>query len=268
MIDRGKRKVLGVNISVIDYEDAVRRIIGAAHNLRPLSVSALAVHGVMTGVLDPTHRYRLNHLDLVTPDGQPVRWALRFLHGEKLRSRVCGPDLMLRVCAAAAEEQLPVYLYGSRPEVLQPLAQNLRSHFPGILIAGSSPSRFGRVDPSENKKILKRIRESGARIVFVGLGCPRQEVWIYENTPYLSIPTLAVGAAFDFHAGLFKQPQKWIQDLGLEWFCRMLQEPKRLWRRYMLLNPLYCWYVFLQSLGVHNFRSENDPKPENTLNYA
>jgi exopolysaccharide biosynthesis WecB/TagA/CpsF family protein len=268
MINRGKRSILGVGISVVDYEAVVQCVTDAAHKHTPLSVSALAVHGVMTGIRDRVHRYRLNHLDLVTPDGQPVRWALALLYRERLKSRVYGPDLMLDVCAAAASERLPIYLYGSRPEVLVKLAEAIRVRFPGIVIAGASPSLFRRVTANENADILKRIQASGARIVFIGLGCPRQEVWIFENTPHLAMPTLAVGAAFDFHAGLSKQPPKFVQNAGLEWLFRLVQEPIRLWRRYLLLNPLYCWYVLLQSLGLRDFHCDDDPKPEIPLNYA
>jgi N-acetylglucosaminyldiphosphoundecaprenol N-acetyl-beta-D-mannosaminyltransferase len=268
MIDNGKRTVLGVGVNVIDYDSAVQRIIDGARNGTPLAVTALAVHGIMTGVLDVTHRYRLNHLDLVTPDGQPVRWALRLLHGERLPSRVCGPELILRVCAAAAKERLPVYLYGSRQNVLARLADHINAQFPGITIAGSSPSRFQRITPKENAEILKEIQMSGARLVFVGLGCPRQEVWAYENTSHLSMPVLAVGAAFDFHAGLLSQPRLWVQEAGLEWLFRLIQEPRRLWRRYLLLNPLFCWYIFLQAFGLRDFRSDDDPRPDAPINFA
>lgn len=268
MIDSGKRNVLGVGVSVIDYDSAVRRIIDGARNGTPLAVSALAVHGIMTGVLDVTHRYRLNRLDLVAPDGQPVRWAIRLLHGEQLPSRVYGPELLLRVCAAAANERLPVYLYGSRQNVLARLADNINAQFPGIIIAGSSPSRFRRIKPEENAEILREIRMSGARIVFVGLGCPRQEVWAYENTPHLSMPVLAVGAAFDFHAGVLSQPRPWVQEAGLEWLFRLIQEPTRLWRRYLLLNPLFCWYILLQAFDIRDFRSDDDPRPDAPIIYA
>ncbi len=255
-------------MNVIDYDSAVRRVIEGGRYGTPLAVSAVAVHGIMAGALDVTHRYRLNHLDLVVPDGQPVRWALRLLHGERLPSRVYGPELMLRVCAAAAKEKLPIYLYGSRQDVLAQLADRINTQFPGITIAGSSPSRFRRISPKENAEILKEIRTSGARIVFVGLGCPRQEVWTYENTSLLSMPVLAVGAAFDFHAGLLEQPRAWVQDAGLEWLFRLIQEPRRLWRRYLLLNPLFCWYIFLQALGLRDFQSDDDPRPNTPINFA
>jgi N-acetylglucosaminyldiphosphoundecaprenol N-acetyl-beta-D-mannosaminyltransferase len=174
MVDRGKRSVLGIGISVIDYASAVARIVESAQGRKPLSISALAVHGVMTGVLDREHAYRLNKLDLVVPDGQPVRWALRFLHGERLQSRVYGPTLMLEACRAAAAQGIPIYLYGSNAKVLAALEQNLTAKFPGLVVSGRSHSRFRQVDDETNKEIIADIRASGARIVFVGLGCPRQ----------------------------------------------------------------------------------------------
>ena len=126
-MDLGKWNILGVQISAIDYEAAVRRILTAAERHQRLTVSALAVHGVMTGVLDSTHRFRLNHLDLVVPDGQPVRFALKVLHGVRLPDRVYGPTSMRRVCEAAAARGQSIFLYGSRPQVLEALEQNLRA---------------------------------------------------------------------------------------------------------------------------------------------
>ncbi|MBZ0316409.1 MAG: WecB/TagA/CpsF family glycosyltransferase [Anaerolineae bacterium] len=246
MIDHGKYNVLGVEINAIDYAAAVERIISAARTQQPLTVTALAVHGVMTGVLDKTHRYRLNRLDLVTPDGQPVRWALNWLHKTGLMDRVYGPTLTLKLCERVASENLPIYLYGSQPETLNQLAQNLTRQFPGLKIAGMQPSFFRQVTADEKLQIATKIQASGAKMVFVGLGCPRQETWVYEYRDLLSMPLLAVGAAFDFHAGTLSQAPAWMQKRGLEWFYRLTREPTRLWKRYLLLNPLYLWLLFLQ----------------------
>ena len=248
-VDRGKRSVLAVEVNVIDYDAAVSRIIEAAGERRTLSVSALAVHGVMTGALDPEQKYRLNRLDIVTPDGQPVRWALNLLHGERLGDRVRGVELTHRVCAAAAKHGLALYFYGSRQEVLDAWKNRLTSEFPGLVVAGMEPSRFGQLSDAEDDELDARIRASGARIVFVGLGCPRQEVFAYEHAAALQMPVLAVGAAFDFNAGA-KQAPHWMQEGGLEWLFRLAQEPRRLWRRYLLLNPLYCILLAGQMIGL------------------
>lgn len=253
MIDAGKRNVIGVLVNEIDYEGAVARIITAAHGREGMAVSALAVHGVMTGVLDDTHRYRLNHFDLICPDGQPVRWALNLLYKAGLSDRVRGANLTFRVCERAAEEQLPIYLYGSRPQVLDTFSKNLRSSLPKLIVAGSQPSRFRQITAEEKREIVQQIRDSGAAITLVGLGCPRQEVWAYEYREELSMPLLAVGAAFDFHAGLVPQAPQYLQNVGMEWFYRLIREPRRLWKRYVFLNPHYLWLLTLQLLKLRKF---------------
>lgn len=250
MIDHGKHNVAGVEISAIDYDAAVNRITSAAMAGQKLAVSALAVHGVMTGVQDEDHRARLNTFDLLVPDGQPVRWALNLLHGTKLSERVYGPELTLRVCADAAAKGLKIYLYGSQPAVLEQLQSNLQEMFPSLQIAGATPSRFRTLTDAENTQMVSEIIASGADILFVGLGCPRQEVFTFENATELSMPVLAVGAAFDFHAGLLSQAPAWMQKRGLEWLYRFSVEPKRLWRRYVYLNPLYCFEIAKQYIGM------------------
>lgn len=249
MIDSGKVDVIGVQVDAVDYEAAVARIIAAAEDGRPYRVSALAVHGVMTGVDDAEHLTRLNSFDLVTPDGQPVRWAMNWMHDTKLPDRVYGPDLTLAVCRAAVEHDLSVYFYGSTADTLQHLERRLPWLVPGIRIAGTSPSTFATATTDELDAIAAHIRESGASICFVGLGCPRQEVFVYENADRLAMPCLAVGAAFDFHAGLQKEPPAWVQRAGLQWLQRLMRSPRRLWRRYVILNPRFAWRVLRQRLG-------------------
>ncbi len=260
--------LLGVLVHPATYASAADAILDAAAEPRPFAVAAQPVHGIMTGVLDPEHRYRLNHLDLVVPDGQPVRWAMNLLHRAGLRDRVYGPTLMLRVCERAAAAGLPMYLYGSRAETIAALAGRLRARFPNLLIAGSQPGRFRQVSAAEADAIAAGIRASGARIVFVALGCPRQEVWAYENRERLGVPIVAVGAAFDFHAGTVPQaPPRW-QALGLEWLFRLLREPRRLWRRYVFLNPLYVVLVALQWSRLRRFPPDDARAPGHDLNYA
>jgi N-acetylglucosaminyldiphosphoundecaprenol N-acetyl-beta-D-mannosaminyltransferase len=250
VIDHGKRNVLGVLVDAVDYPAALLRVLDAAHDRRPYGVSALAVHGVMIGVRDDVHRHRLNALDLVTPDGQPVRWALNWLHGTKLTDRVYGPELTRRLYESAAAESLPVYFYGSTPAVLCALRSNLRHQFPTLAVAGAEPSRFRRLTITELDEVAERIRASGARMTFVGLGCPRQEVFAYELRGAVRMPVIAVGAAFDYHAGLVGEPPRWIQDWGLQWAYRLIQNPTRLWRRYLLLNPQYLARLLAQKVGL------------------
>jgi N-acetylglucosaminyldiphosphoundecaprenol N-acetyl-beta-D-mannosaminyltransferase len=249
MIDKGKKSVLGIMVDAVDYEAALTRIVRAAVDRRPYAVSALAVHGVMTGVEDEEHKYRLNSFDLIVPDGQPVRWALNWLHKSDLISRVYGPELTLRTLDRAAEEELPVYFYGTTQEILARLKKNLARRFPKLIIAGAEPSKFRKLDGNERDALATRIRQSGAALTMVGLGCPRQEIFAYEMRPLLPMPLLAVGAAFAFIAGTLPQAPAGMQERGLEWLFRLKEEPGRLWRRYLILNPYYMFLLSGQWIG-------------------
>jgi len=268
MIDSGKHNLLGVNIAAVDYEAAVAKIVDAAENRIPLGVSALAVHGVMTGAMDDTHRHRLNELELIVPDGQPVRWALNLLHKTALTDRVYGPNLMLKTCAAAADRGLGIFLFGGKQELLDDLRSNLLESFPDLKILGTMPSRFRTITPEEKREIIRSIDASGAAITMVGLGCPRQEVWAYEFKDELRMPVLAVGAAFNFHAGQLAQAPLFMQRLGLEWLYRLTKEPTRLWQRYLLLNPYYLTLLFLQWTGLKKFDPATTTRPEREILYG
>ena len=250
MINRGKHSVLGVMIDAVDYEYAVDRVVTAAEDGEPLALTALAVHGVMTGVDDRAHEARLNSFDLAVPDGQPVRWALNAMYDTGLEDRVYGPDLTGYVLAALAERGLPVFLYGSTPQTLDRLLEVLPQRFPGLLIAGAAPSGFRTAVPGEAERIAAEIDASGARCVLVGLGCPRQEEFVYALRRHLDMPLLAVGAAFDYHAGQLRTPPSWMQARGLEWLWRLGLEPRRLWRRYLILNPRYAMRLIGQRTGL------------------
>jgi N-acetylglucosaminyldiphosphoundecaprenol N-acetyl-beta-D-mannosaminyltransferase len=256
MLNAGKRNVLGILIDAADYEGACKAIFAAAEQKRCLTVTALAVHGLMTGALDREHQFRLNHFDLLLPDGQPVRWVLNLLHHAGLSDRVYGPNLTTKICAGAVEKGIPLYFYGTSPETLSSLRKALEAKFPGILIAGMEPSRFRRLTRDEKEEVAARILASGARLVFVGLGCPRQETFAFEFREILPMPILAVGAAFPFLAGSLPQAPAWMQGAGLEWLFRLTVEPRRLWRRYLLLNPAYMCLVALQALRLFRFPTD------------
>lgn len=266
MIDLGKKNIIGVCIDAVDYEAAIEKIITAAHERRAMSISALAVHGTMIGALDPEHRYRLNSFGLVVPDGQPVRWALNLLHHTKLPSRVYGPELTIRLLARAEQERLAVYLFGSTQDTLALMREKLLCRFPQLGIAGAEPSSFRQLSENERDQLAVRIGASGARILFVGLGCPRQEIFAYEMQRRLAMPIMAVGAAFPFIAGILPQAPRWMQDRGLEWLFRLGSEPRRLWKRYFYLNPCYLGFIALQALGF-KFSHEGVP-PSRDLMYG
>ena len=259
----GKGNIIGILIDAVDYKSAVDRIVQGAHERRPMAISALAVHGLMTGVMDKEQKYRLNHFDLLVPDGQPVRWALNLLYRTQLQDRVYGPNLTKAVCTRAARDGVPVYFYGSTPDVLNGLRRSLLKTCPELKIAGMEPSRFRRLTPEEKTELVERIRLSQAGLLFVGLGCPRQEVFAYEFQGLVSMPILAVGAAFPFLAGLTPQAPLWMQNAGLEWLFRLKTDPRRLWRRYIYLNTAYICLLAVQTLGLSRFSTDGElPKSE------
>lgn len=256
MIDHGKKNLLGVEIDAVDYEAATERFLAAASQSIRYNTTALAVHGVMTGVQDIAHRYRLNQFDMIVPDGMPVRWGLNLLYRTKLPDRVYGPNLMLKICQGAAERKLPIFLFGTDQKTLDLLQVRLKEKFPGLLIAGAEPSQFRKLTDIEADDLATRIRDSGAKMTFAGLGCPRQEIWAFEMGSKIHMPVFAVGAAFPFHAGTLPQAPRWMQNGGLEWLYRLLSEPKRLWRRYLYLNPAYVFLLAMQFFGLKSFSKD------------
>jgi N-acetylglucosaminyldiphosphoundecaprenol N-acetyl-beta-D-mannosaminyltransferase len=265
VLSLGKKNLLGILIDAVDYEAAVSFVFERVRQNRGAIISALAVHGVMTGALDPEHKFRLNGFDLLVPDGQPVRWVMNWLYRTEMVDRVYGPELMRRTCERAAGERTSIYLYGSTKPVVTALAASLTQVFPGINIVGSEPSAFRKLNPNEQASLQRRIQSSGASIVFLGLGCPRQEIFAYELRDGLSVPVLAVGAAFPLLARMLPQAPPWMQRFGLEWLFRLLVEPRRLWHRYLLLNPAYLVLVALQRYGLMRFSPEGRPPAEQVL---
>jgi N-acetylglucosaminyldiphosphoundecaprenol N-acetyl-beta-D-mannosaminyltransferase len=210
----------------------------------------------MTGVFDPDVRTALNSADIAATDGMPLAWALQSL-GAKGQRRVYGPDLMLALCGQAARLGHRIFLYGGRNETLAILCSRLNARFPSLEIAGAYAPPFRPLTPNEDHACVKRILASDADIVFVGLGAPKQEQWMAEHRSRLpGIVMLGVGAAFDFHAGRVRQAPRWMQGYGLEWLFRLYVEPARLWRRYVLLNPLFLAMWALQTMGVLSYDLE------------
>jgi exopolysaccharide biosynthesis WecB/TagA/CpsF family protein len=176
---------------------------------------------------------------MVAPDGQPVRWALNLLHAARLKDRVYGPELTLRLCAQAAREGVPIYLYGGSPSVIEMLATHLLETYPELIIAGKESPPFRPLTVEESLQVDERINESGAGLVFIGLGCPKQDWFAAEHRDRLQAVQVCVGAAFDFHAGVKSTAPGWMQRNGLEWLFRLLSEPQRLWKRYLVTNTIY-----------------------------
>jgi len=237
-----KLPIFGVGVNPTTYAEATLAIIEAACKHQSIGVTALATHGLMTAVREPDFRRVVEELDIVTPDGQPVRWALNRFHGVGLTDRVYGPQLTLEVCAEAERRGLSVFLFGSTEATVHLLEHELRRRYPNLVVAGVQPDRFREATPEEDEADVARINASGASVVLVGRGCPRQEYWVWAHRRKLSAALLAVGAAFDYIAGTLPTPPPWMQAHGLEWLYRVAKDPRRLWRRYLQYNLLFLAY--------------------------
>lgn len=247
------RSVLGMRVDATSYDDASRRVVQWAQERRPAYVCVSTVHMVMESFDSETFRGMVNGADLVTPDGRPLVWALRAF-GVKGVSQVRGTDLTTRVVERAAREGVPIGLYGGTPELLESFVGVLERRFPGVRVVCTIAPPFRPLTPEEDAAVTREIAESGARILFVGIGCPKQERWMSEHKGRFSAVMLGVGAAFDFHTGQVRQAPSWMQTAGLEWVFRLIMDPRRLWKRYAKHNPRFVGLLVLQLLGLRRFR--------------
>jgi N-acetylglucosaminyldiphosphoundecaprenol N-acetyl-beta-D-mannosaminyltransferase len=239
-----QQPILRTGIHYTHYQEAAQQIVEWAKARRSSYVCAANVHMVMEAWDSPEFASVLDDAALVTPDGMPLVWGLRLL-GFPDASRVYGPTLTLHVCEAAAASQIPIALYGGTPESLQAFTHFLETQFPEIQVACAISPPFRPLTPEEDDAYTQAIADSGARILFVGIGCPKQEYWMAAHQGRIPAVMLGVGAAFDFHSGRVKQAPPLVQKLGLEWLFRLLMEPRRLWKRYVYNNPrfigLFLW---------------------------
>ncbi len=234
----GAYRILGSWVDATSYGDACDRIQSWSAQRKSCYVIAANVHVVMTAYWRRHFQQVVNHAALVTPDGMPLVWVLRLL-GIRNQSRVYGPDLMLAWCERAAQTGVPIYLYGGTELMLGKLQSNLTQQFPDLKIAGCHAPPFRALTPAEEAADCDRIHASGAPVVFVALGCPKQEEWMARQEGKLNAVMIGVGAAFSFHSGEITQAPRWMMALGLEWLYRFAIEPQRLWQRYLINNPLF-----------------------------
>jgi N-acetylglucosaminyldiphosphoundecaprenol N-acetyl-beta-D-mannosaminyltransferase len=232
------RYILGMRVDATSYSDAMDRVLTWAAVPESRYVCISPVHMVMESYDDPEYQRIVNGASLVTPDGVPLVWSLRLL-GVPHATRVYGPGLTPRLCERAAREGVPVGFYGGSQETLDALHNTLKARYPKLEIAYSHSPPFRQLTPEESAQVVEEINSSGARILFVGLGCPKQERWMNEHEGRVEAVMLGVGAAFDFVAGAKAQAPAWLQRAGLEWAFRLVTEPRRLWRRYLYHNPRF-----------------------------
>jgi N-acetylglucosaminyldiphosphoundecaprenol N-acetyl-beta-D-mannosaminyltransferase len=239
--------ILGTRTDATSYSDATNRVMAWACTPESRYVCIANVHVTMESYDSSDYRAIVNGADLVTPDGMPLVWALR-LFGVAEAARVYGPTLTLHVLERAASERVAVGFYGGSPEVLARLSDMCRRRFPALNIAYAYSPPFRQLTALEDAAVVREINSSGARILFVGLGCPKQERWMALHKGTLNAVMIGVGAAFDFLAGMKPQAPEWMQRAGLEWLFRLATEPRRLWRRYAYHNPRFVALLARQYL--------------------
>lgn len=241
--------VIDIDVHATSYADATSRICSWAKTGESRAVYATNVHVLMEAWDSPDFRSHMNHADLVTPDGMPLVWMMRW-KGQRDQQRVYGPTLMLHVLEAAVREKIPVGFYGGTCEVLEALLERMRERFEGLDVSFVFSPPFSAMSLEEDAEVVERINRSGTRILFVGLGCPKQELWMAGHRGRVQAVMLGVGAAFDFHAGVKPQAPSWMQSLGLEWLFRLSTEPRRLWKRYLYHNPRFLFLAAADLLGL------------------
>lgn len=237
--------VLGVPVAAVTMSEALREIEHSASGNETPYICAADVHSVMQAQRNEAHMKALKAAHMVLADGSPVVWAAQ-RRGQIPLGRVSGPDLMLRALEYGIERNWRHFFYGGAPGVAEELARKMQNRFPGLQIAGTLCPPFRELTPDEKRASIEAITASSPNILWVGLGCPKQELWMHEYASAFPGTTLiGVGAAFDFHSERISRAPAWMRDHALEWLHRLMSEPQRLWRRYLLLGPEFILKVLL-----------------------
>lgn len=245
---------LGVRVDAVQIPDVIAHMESWIHDHgRCHNITVTGMHGVTEAQHDPTLKAVLNAADLNVPDGMPLVWLARW-RGFPLKRRVYGPELMMTFLEETLSKEYRHFLFGGSPGVADTLADKLRERMPSVHIAGTLSPPFRKVKPEEDEKIIASINATNPDVVWVGLSAPKQDHWMHEHRNRLTAPVVVgVGAAFDFHAGIKRQAPAWMQENGFEWLFRLLQEPKRLWRRYLVYGSQFFFYVFMELTGLRKF---------------
>lgn len=237
-MQRFRLRVLSVSIDLLDWTTAVQRLVNWGREKRSKIVCICNAHMVVTADFDPELAVALENADMVTPDGAPVAWMMRRA-GFPGQERINGPDLMWHYLAEAQSFGQTVFFYGGLNDTLTDLRSRLLSAFPDLKIGGMISPPFRTLSAEEDQAHVDQINEAGTAVLFVGLGCPKQEKWMHVHRGRVHAVMIGVGAAFDYHAGTIKRAPLWMQRCGLEWFHRLCSEPRRLWKRYFVTNTLF-----------------------------
>lgn len=248
-----KVRVVAIDVNVTSLPLAVKEIFQMVALKQGVYICVANVHMCMEAFDSPSYQEIINSADYVLPDGKPLSVAQKLLTSKSAK-QVRGQDIMNELCYASSSESLRIGLYGgSSDELLSLVKSKLIATFPGINISYAFSPPFRALTDIENKEVIKQINEARVDILFVGTGCPKQEIWMADHKKDLTCVMLGVGAAYDFISGSKKHAPRWVQDIGMEWMFRLLSEPQRLWRRYLKQNPRFVWYFLGQWLLKKNY---------------
>lgn len=256
MVYKGKHKIIDNYITACDYNFLSKKIKENITKKKTLLISPIASHTLVRAHYDEKLRKILDNFDYLIPDSQWVKRSIRFLYGKRLKERVYGPDLMLKTCLLAENNNLKIFLYGNTKTVLNKLKKRLKAKFPKLKIIADEPSKFRELGKKEWAEFVEKIKKTKLDIIFISLGSPKQEIFGYELSKMLKKPLIIIptGAAFDFIAGHKPQAPKFIQNIGLEWLFRLSSEPVRLFTRYFFYGLLFIILIFTQKICKFNYR--------------
>lgn len=247
-------EVLGVRVDEVQIDDAIaysEAWINQQERCHYIAVTGM--HGVMEARDDPAFKDILNSADLVVPDGMPLVWLGR-LRGFTLPRRVYGPEFMWNFCKQTAPKGYRHFFYGGQPGVPERLAELFRQKFCGLQVAGAYSPPFHALSPQEDEEVVAMINRAAADVLWVGLSTPKQERWMHEHRMRLKVPVVVgVGAAFDIHSGMKRQAPVFMREHGLEWLFRLFQEPRRLWKRYLVHGSEFTVCLALETLRLKKF---------------
>lgn len=254
-------QIFNFPITVGKYQDYIEYIMNSAANGRSQYVYVANVHMVVEAFWNKSFSEKVRHAGLVTPDGKPLTWALRLLHGIK-QDRVAGMDMLPALLKQSEKRQTPVYIYGGTETLLSRTQQYLGSNYPDLCIKGLYSPPFRDLTPEEEARTIERINSSGAKLLFVVLGCPKQESWMANMAGKINAVMIGIGGALPVLIGMQKRAPKWMQNAGLEWLFRLLQEPRRLFKRYFVTNSIFL-YLLSRELVARTFIKKFEPHEMN-----
>jgi N-acetylglucosaminyldiphosphoundecaprenol N-acetyl-beta-D-mannosaminyltransferase len=248
-------RVVSLFPNVCDHKSAIEKVSELVKGGKGGYICFSTVHMVMESYDNPEYGAKVNGADFIIPDGMPLVWMQK-LQSAKTAARVRANDLMIMLCGYAEKNNLKVGFYGGRQEVINAIIERARTDFPKLQIPYAFSPPFRPLTQEEDAEIVSQINRARPDILFMGLGCPKQENWMAAHKDRLTTVMLGVGASFDFYAGNVKESPEWMGKLGLEWLFRLWQEPRRLWRRYLILNPRFLWLATIQLLGSKKFKEK------------